>query len=139
MAVPVIAITGGVTFSIIRLAASFHLWAGDVLLVLFIYPSLSIRNLGKHSMDVYRSLGAGNLAKAREQVSWIVGRGTENLAEKVVIRATVKCVAENRVDGIFAPLLFAVLFDHVGAMMYKAVSTLDFMVGYKNEKYFYFG
>lgn len=139
MALLVIAITGGVTYSILRLAALLHPWAADVLSVLFIYTSLSIRDLGKHSMDVYRSLQAGNLAKAREQVSWIVGRDTDNLDEKGVVRATVESVAENTVDGIIAPLFFAVLFGPVGAMMYKAASTLDSMVGYKNEKYFYFG
>ncbi len=139
MAILVIAITGGVTFSALKLAAWFHPRAADVLSVLFIYTSLSIRDLGKHSMDVYRSLQAGNLVKAREQVSWIVGRDTDNLDEKGVIRATVESVAENTVDGIIAPLFFAVLFGPVGAMMYKAASTLDSMVGYKNEKYFYFG
>jgi adenosylcobinamide-phosphate synthase len=139
MAVLVIAITGGVTFSALKLAALLHPQAAVVLSVLFIYTSLSIRDLGKHSMDVYRSLQAGNLTKAREQVSWIVGRDTDNLDEKGVVRATVESVAENTVDGIIAPLFFAVLFGPVGAMMYKAASTLDSMVGYKNEKYFYFG
>lgn len=139
MAVLVIAITGGVTFFILRLSALLHPRAADVLSVLFIYTSLSIRDLGKHSMDVYRSLKAGNLPQARNQVSWIVGRDTDNLDEKGIVRATVESVAENTVDGIIAPLFFAVLFGPVGAMMYKAASTLDSMVGYKNEKYYYFG
>lgn len=139
MAVLVIAITGGVTFFVLRLAALLHPRAVDALSVLFIYTSLSIRDLGKHSMNVYRSLKAGDLPQARNQVSWIVGRDTDNLDEKGVVRATVESVAENTVDGIIAPLFFAVLFGPVGAMMYKAASTLDSMVGYKNEKYFYFG
>ena len=139
MAVIVIAITGGVTFGAIRIAAWINPWAADVLSVLFIYTALSIRDLGKHSMDVYRALQSGNLPQARAQVSFIVGRDTDKLDEKGIIRATVESVAENTVDGIIAPLFFAVLFGPVGAMMYKAASTLDSMVGYKNEKYFYFG
>jgi adenosylcobinamide-phosphate synthase len=139
MAVLVIAITGGVTFAAIRIAAMFNPWAADVLSVLFIYTALSIRDLGKHSMDVYRALRSGNLPQARTLVSYIVGRDTDNLDEKGIIRATVESVAENTVDGIIAPLFFAVLFGPVGVMMYKAASTLDSMVGYKNEKYFHFG
>ncbi|MGV8057533.1 MAG: adenosylcobinamide-phosphate synthase CbiB [Smithellaceae bacterium] len=139
MAVVVIAVTGGVTFAAIRIAAWFHPWAADLLSVLFIYTALSIRDLGKHSMDVYRALQAGNLPQARAQVALIVGRDTGNLDEKGVIRAAVESVAENTVDGIIAPLFFTVLFGAVGALMYKATSTLDSMVGYKNEKYFHFG
>lgn len=139
MAVAVIAITGAVTFAAIRVAAWFSPWAADVVSVLFIYTALSIRDLGKHSMDVYRALQAGDLPLARAKVSFIVGRDTDNLDEKGVIRATVESVAENTVDGIIAPLFFAVLFGPVGALMYKAASTLDSTVGYKNEKYFHFG
>jgi adenosylcobinamide-phosphate synthase len=139
MTVVVITVTGGVTFTAIRVAAWINPWAADVLSVLFIYTALSIRDLGKHSMDVYRSLQSGDLLQARAQVSFIVGRDTDNLDEKGIIRATVESVAENTVDGIIAPLFFAALFGPVGALMYKAASTLDSMVGYKNEKYFYFG
>lgn len=139
MAVMVIAATGGVAFAGSRIAAWFHPRAAEVLSVLFIYTALSIRDLGKHSMDVYRSLQAGNLPQARTLVSLMVGRDTANLDEKGVIRATVESVAENTVDGIIAPLFFAALFGPVGALMYKAASTLDSMVGYRNEKYFYFG
>lgn len=139
MASVVIAVTGGVTFATIRIAAYLNPWAADVLSVLFIYTALSIRDLGKHSMDVYRALQAGNLPRARTLVSLMVGRDTDNLDEKGVIRATVESVAENTVDGIIAPLFFGVLLGPVGALMYKAASTLDSMVGYKNERYFHFG
>lgn len=139
MAISVIAVTGGITFFSLRIASWIHPWVADVLSVLIIYTALSIRDLGKHSMDVYRALQAGNLLQARANVAFIVGRDTDKLDEKGIIRGTVESVAENTVDGIIAPLFFAVLFGPVGAMMYKAASTLDSMVGYKNEKYFYFG
>lgn len=139
MAISVIAVTGGITFFSLRIASWIHPWVADVLSVLIIYTALSIRDLGKHSMDVYRALQAGNLLQARANVAFIVGRDTDKLDEKGIIRGTVESVAENTVDGIIAPLFFTVLFGPVGAMMYKAASTLDSMVGYKNEKYFYFG
>jgi len=139
MAIAVIAATGGGAFAALRIAGWFHPRATDVLSVLFLCTAFSIRDLGKHSMDVYRALQSGNLQQAREKVSRIVGRDTDRLDEKGVIRATVESVAENTVDGIVAPLFFAVILGPVGALMYKAVSTLDSMVGYKNDKYLHFG
>ena len=139
MAVAVIAATGGVTFAALRIAGWFHPWAANVLSVLFLYTAFSARDLLKHSLDVYRALQSGNLPQAREKVSRIVGRDTGELDERGVIRATVESVAENTVDGIIAPLFFAVIFGPVGALMYKAASTLDSMVGYRNEKYLQFG
>ena len=139
MAVIVIAVTGGVTFAALRIAAWLHPWAADVLSVLLLYTAVSIRDLGKHSLDVYRALQSGDLPQARAQVSLMVGRDTDPLDEKGVIRAAVESVAENTVDGIVAPLFFAVIFGPVGALMYKAASTLDSMVGYKDEKYISFG
>jgi len=139
MAVAVIAATGGAVFAALRIAAWFHPWAADVLSVLFLYTAFSVRDLLKHSLDVYKALQSGSLTQAREKVSRIVGRDTGELDEKGVIRATVESVAENTVDGIIAPLFFAVVFGPVGALMYKAASTLDSMVGYRNEKYLQFG
>lgn len=139
LAVIVVGATGGVTFAVLWLAAQIHPLAADILAVVFLYTTLSIRDLGKHAMDVYRALKSGNLADARQKVSFMVGRDTDALDEKGVIRAAVESVAENTVDGIIAPLFFAALFGPVGAMMYKAASTLDSMVGYKNEKYLHFG
>jgi len=135
----VIAATGGVCYAALRAAEFISPWVADVLSAVFIYTALSIRDLGKHGMDVYRALKAGELAAARAKVSRMVGRDADRLDEKGVIRAAIESVAENTVDGIIAPLFFAALFGPVGAMMYKAISTLDSMVGYKNEKYLYFG
>lgn len=139
LAVVVIAATGGVTYAVLWLAAWIHPLAADAVSVLFLYTALSIRDLVKHSTEVYRGLKSGDLAAARSKVAWMVGRDTDVLDEKGVIRAAVESVAENTVDGVVAPLFFAALFGPVGTMMYKAVSTLDSMIGYRNEKYFHFG
>jgi len=139
LAVAVIAATGGVTCAALWLAAWIHPLAADAVSVFFLYTALSIRDLAKHSMDVYRSLKSGDLAAAQSKVAWMVGRDTEVLDEKGVIRTAVESVAENTVDGVVAPLFFAALFGPVGAMMYKAASTLDSMIGYRNDQYIHFG
>ena len=92
-------------------------------------------------MEVYEALTAadGSLSKARRAVSMIVGRDTENLDQKGVIRAAVETVAENTADGVIAPLFFLALGGAVGGMAYKAINTMDSMLGYKNERYQYFG
>ena len=105
----------------------------------FIFAALSTKNLGEEAFSVYRALKENNLELARERVSRIVGRDTRDLDENEIVRATVETVAENTVDGIISPLFYAVLGGAPMAMAYKAVNTLDSMVGYKNEKYLYFG
>ena len=105
----------------------------------FIFTSLSTKNLGEEAFSVCRALKENNLELARERVSRIVGRDTRDLDENGIVRATVETVAENTVDGIISPLFYAVLGGAPMAMAYKAVNTLDSMVGYKNEKYLYFG
>ena len=91
------------------------------------------------SMKVYRRLKEKDLNGARYAVSMIVGRDTERLTAEGVTRAAVETVAENASDGVIAPLLFLLFFGPVGGFFYKAVNTMDSMVGYKNEKYLYFG
>ena len=86
-----------------------------------------------------RALENGTLDDGRRAVSMIVGRDTEHLSEEEVLKAAVETVAENASDGILAPLLFAAVLGPVGGICYKAVNTMDSMVGYKNDKYLYFG
>lgn len=90
-------------------------------------------------MDVYWALTRGELDEARARVGLIVGRDTAELDERDIVRAAVESVAENTVDGVTAPLFFAALAGPVGAMIYKAISTLDSTFGYKNERYLHFG
>ena len=105
----------------------------------FIFTTLSTKNLGEEAFSVYRALKENNLELARERVSRIVGRDTKDLNKEEIVRATIESIAEGTVDGIISPLFYAVLGGAPLATAYKAVNTLDSMVGYKNEKYLYFG
>lgn len=119
--------------------ARLHPWAGDIAGIWIIYTTLAARDLVNHSSDVHGALVAGNLPDARQKVARIVGRDTEGLGEADVTRATVETVAESTLDGVTAPLFFAFLCGPVGAMVYRAVNTLDSMWGHKDERYLRFG
>ncbi len=106
--------------------------------VYFSYAILSTRCLKDEAVKVKKALEK-SLEAGRKQVGFIVGRDTTQLNEEEVIKATIETVAENTTDGIIAPLLFLFIGGPVLAMAYKGVSTLDSMVGYKNEKYIDFG
>ncbi len=112
--------------------------------IYFIYTALAARCLGDESLKVYRILKSGDLDAARRQLAMLVGRQTENLNEKEIIRGAVETTAENTVDGIISPMVYAVLgsFFALGAPFayaFKAINTLDSMVGYTNDKYINFG
>jgi adenosylcobinamide-phosphate synthase len=117
-----------------------------------LYTTIAARDLISHAVQVYDALGI-DLTAARQKVAMIVGRDTEQLDEAGVVRACVESVAENMADGIIAPLFWAVIgataagagglppaaCGATAAMLYKAVSTMDSMFGYKNEQYLNFG
>lgn len=103
------------------------------------YQILAARCLVKESRKVYDRLKENDLSGARKAVSMIVGRDTENLTYEGVTKAAVETVAENTSDGVTAPLLFLLLGGAPLGFLYKAVNTMDSMLGYKNEKYLYFG
>ena len=128
-------VSGGVLWGLHRLhpMAGF---AGEVILCWLILAAKSLRT---ESMKVVKALENGTLDDGRRAVSMIVGRDTEHLSEEEVLKAAVETVAENASDGILAPLLFAAVLGPVGGICYKAVNTMDSMVGYKNDKYLYFG
>ena len=100
---------------------------------------LAARSLETESMRVYDALRFKGLVKAREAVAMIVGRDTDSLDEAGVLRAAVETVAENTTDGVIAPMLYTALGGPVMGYAYKAISTLDSMVGYRNERYYHFG
>lgn len=100
---------------------------------------LAAKSLKTESMKVYYELKNGDLIKARTAVSMIVGRDTQNLDEKGVAKAAVETVAENTSDGVIAPLLFAAAGGPVLGYLYKAVNTMDSMIGYHNDRYEFFG
>lgn len=103
------------------------------------YQILAARCLVNESGKVYDRLKENDLPGARKAVSMIVGRDTENLTVEGVTKAAVETVAENTSDGVTAPLLFLILGGVPLGFLYKAVNTMDSMLGYKNEKYLYFG
>ena len=100
---------------------------------------LAYRSLQEHGLNVRSALEQNDLPKARQGASFLVGRDTQTLDGPGCGRATIESLSENLVDGIIAPLFWYMLFGLVGLLSFKIVSTMDSMVGYKNERYFYFG
>jgi adenosylcobinamide-phosphate synthase len=127
------------TAAMIGIAEGIHPFLGDAASILLLYMTFAARDLADHSSAVWRALDEGDLTEARRLVSWLVGRDTERLTEPEIVRAAVESVAENTVDGIIAPLFFAAIGGPAAAMAYKAVSTLDSMIGYRSERYIDFG
>lgn len=131
----VVGTTGGLSWGLLVLARSLNPWLGWVVEVWMIFTLLAARSLADAAREVERPLRTDDLAQSREKLSWIVGRDTSVLQPPQIRRAVVETVAENSVDGVIAPLFFLLLGGAPLAMAYKAVNTLDSMVGYKHEKY----
>ena len=121
------------------LAAVIHPVLGFLLQTLWCWQALAMKGLAEESGKVYLELAKKDLSAARKAVSRIVGRDTEELSEEGVTKAAVETVAENFSDGVLAPLFYMLLGGAPLAMVYKSINTMDSMVGYKNEKYLYFG
>lgn len=107
--------------------------------VFLISTTLATRGLISSALDVIRTLGRGELDLSRDKLSMIVGRDTQNLREDGILKATIETLSESASDGIIAPLFYFVLGGLPLAITYKAINTLDSMIGYKNEKYQNFG
>lgn len=117
-----------------------YAWPAGVALETFMcYQIFAVKSLKTESDKVYRALKTEGLPAARKAVSMIVGRDTRKLTEEGVTKAAVETVAENTSDGVTAPLFYMVIGGAVLGFGYKAVNTMDSMLGYKNEKYKYFG
>ncbi|MGZ9583557.1 adenosylcobinamide-phosphate synthase CbiB [Paenibacillus marinisediminis] len=112
-----------------------HPWLAWGVEALLIGTTIAVKGLQDAGMAVYRRLAEGDMEGARREVGMIVGRDTAELDEPEVVRATVETVAENIVDAVISPLFYALIGGAPLAMAYRAVNTLDSMVGYKNEKY----
>lgn len=135
----VILASAAVPMGILYLAEKFCPCAAFVLECFWCYQLLAARSLGKESKKVYKKLIQDDLPGARLEVSMIVGRDTENLTVEGVTKAAVETVAENTNDGVIAPLIYMLIGGPILGFVYKAVNTMDSMLGYKNEKYLYFG
>ncbi|MBO4990949.1 MAG: cobalamin biosynthesis protein CobD [Firmicutes bacterium] len=139
LVVCVMGLTGLSTGLALWIAAMIHPALKTVVSVVICWQILAVRSLRTESMKVVKALETGSLDDGRLAVSMIVGRDTKQLSEEEVLAAAVETVAENSADGILAPLLWAAVLGPVGGMFYKAVNTMDSMVGYQNERYLYFG
>ena len=137
MALPVgtLLITGGICWLFYRISPIL----GFAIELLWCAQALAAKGLAQESTNVYRELVKGDLPASRRAVSRIVGRDTAELTSEGVTKAAVETVAENASDGVIAPLFYMMLGGAPLALVYKAINTMDSMVGYKNEKYLNFG
>lgn len=135
----VILVSVAVPAALLYAAYRLHAVAGVLLEAVMCYAMLAAKSLKTESMKVAEALEQKGLEAGRKAVSMIVGRDTERLDETGVIKAAVETVAENTSDGVIAPLLFMGVFGALGGFFYKAINTMDSMIGYKNEKYQYLG
>lgn len=131
-------VTGSV-LAIVWSAYQLHIVAGIVIEAILIAVGLAQKSLRDAALDVYDPLAAGNLEEARTKLSWIVGRDTDKLQESGIARGAIETVSENTADGVTSPLFWAFLFGAPGLWMYKAVNTLDSMIGYRDDRYREFG
>ncbi|MBR0382773.1 MAG: cobalamin biosynthesis protein CobD [Eubacterium sp.] len=139
LAVLVVTVTYAVSAGLLYLAGRIHPWAGYALETWMIYRIMATKSLRRESMKVYDRLKAGDLAGARKEISYLVGRDTQELDESEIARADVETIAENTADGIVAPLFFIAIGGAPLGFAYKAVNTLDSMVAYRNEELLYLG
>jgi adenosylcobinamide-phosphate synthase len=133
-------LTTGVSVLLILHAAHWiHPLAKNCFEIILIYYCISVRSLEDAAMEIHRYLLEDRLKAARKKIALIVGRDVDNYEAQGISRAVVETVAENLVDGVIAPLFFAAIGGAPLAMVYKMINTLDSMIGYKNERYMFFG
>ena len=135
----VLGTTYGLVWWIMQLLTTIHPWAQFIVGALLLSFTITPDSLAKAGQEIYDYLLTGDLIQARRKVGWIVGRDTDELDVAEVTRGTVETIAENIVDGIISPLFYFVIGGVPLAFLYRAVNTLDSMVGYKNDKYMDFG
>lgn len=135
----VVGATSLLAFLLLKGASAINSYLGVALAAVLAWTCLAARSLHRESSLVADRLVAGDLAGARHYLSRIVGRDTADLDEAEIWRALVETVAENTSDGIIAPLFYLMVGGPVLGLAYKAVNTLDSMVGYRNERYLRFG
>ena len=139
LAILVIALSGGVPFVVLFFCFRIHFAIGFALEIFWCWQLLACRSLQVESMRVYHDLKREEIEDARESLGRIVGRDTDFLDEQAIIRAAVETVAENASDGVIAPMLYMMSGGAVGGFIYKSINTMDSMIGYKNDRYQWFG
>ncbi|MBA4492806.1 adenosylcobinamide-phosphate synthase CbiB [Paenactinomyces guangxiensis] len=126
-------------FFITQLVYDWNVWAGRLLEIWIISTTIATKGLAEAGKKIYEKLISGNIRQARAALSMVVGRDTEKLDEEEIVRGGVETVAENIVDAAVSPLFYAALGGAPLAMAYRAINTLDSMVGYRNQKYLHLG
>lgn len=128
-----------VVTGLLFIGGTIHPVGYSIVSLLCLYISISPRCLAEAGIEIANLLRKQDILEARRKVGWIVGRKTSDLDESEITRATIETVAENTVDGIISPLFWFVLLGPWGAIGYRAINTMDSMLGYKNDRYLYFG
>lgn len=126
-------------YALIRFSYALNSFLGNLIWVYLGYTTISVKDIFLKASPIQRELDAHSLSTARRQLSGIVGRDTQDLSEEKIVRAAIESIAESTNDGMVAPIFYLILGGPVLAIAYKAINTLDSMVGYKNEKYRHFG
>ncbi len=139
LVIMIVTISTAVPYGILWAAGEIHILLRIGVEAVMCYQILSVKALKTESMKVYHELIHENLAGARKMVAMIVGRDVQNLNLEQITKATVETVAENTSDGTVAPLLFMAIGGAPLGFFYKAINTMDSMIGYKNDQYLYFG
>ena len=135
----VIAATWAAAWLVLRLAGMVHPWLAWLIGAILVWNSVSLTDLIRHVKPIRAALDLGDIVQAREDLSLVVGRETDQLDRVDVAKAALETLAENLSDGVIAPLFYLALGGPALAWAYKAVNTLDSMIGYKHEPYKYFG
>ncbi|MGB9736062.1 MAG: adenosylcobinamide-phosphate synthase CbiB [bacterium] len=136
---PVFIITAFITGTVYHLHNRPLIIMGNIILVYLVSTTIAVKELINEGKKVIKAIEKNDIDKARYKLSMIVGRDTNRLDEKQILRADMETISENLSDGVIAPLFYLVLGGIPLAMVYKAINTLDSMVGYKNETYLYLG
>ncbi len=139
LVITVLLVTIVITYLVIFISNTLNYYLGVIIKILILYTTLAIKGLSKAALEIFNQLSEGDLKEARQSLNLIVGRDTDDMKENDIIRGTIETVAENTSDGIIAPLFYFFLAGPIGAVLYKAINTMDSMLGYRNEKYEYFG
>lgn len=135
----VVGAAAGCAGALLLLSALIHPWLTCAVAALLIYYGLAVRSLERETTSVLEMCQKEYWPEARQRLARIVGRDTADLPPEEIYRACIETVAENASDGVVAPLFYAGLLGPIGLWTYKAINTLDSMVGYRNEKYLHFG
>ena len=139
LVVIVLTVTFAVPYFILTLAGMYSPVLAFAVETFMFYQIFAMRSLKEASLQVYDALKSGDLQEARKKLSWIVGRDTAELTDEEVAKAAVETVAENASDGVIAPMLYMAIGGVPLMFLYKGINTMDSMLGYKNDKYLYFG